>query len=101
MSIGRCVVYFNESKQHVEPVTFFGILRCAPADISLGERRSVVFLRPDWADLRGKLPSELRYGQSIDAVVLRMGATEIHEGDPPTKIESKPPSNAFLPQLRI
>src|ERR1700722_9540683 len=32
--------------------------------------------------------SELRYRQCIDAVILRMGADELHEGDLPTEIES-------------
>src|ERR1700694_4051175 len=32
--------------------------------------------------------SELRHRQCIDAVILRMGADELHEGDLPTEIES-------------
>src|ERR1700676_2535460 len=31
--------------------------------------------------------SELRHRQCIDAVILPMGADELHEGDPPTEIE--------------
>jgi hypothetical protein len=38
-------VYFDESKEHVEPVTLFSALCCAPASIDLGERRSGIFVR--------------------------------------------------------
>jgi hypothetical protein len=34
------------------------------------------------------ISSELRHRQCIDAVILRMGADELHEGDLPTEIES-------------
>jgi hypothetical protein len=48
----------------------------------------VVFVSANWPDIHELFHSELRYGQSVDAVVLGVGADEFHEGDLPTKIKS-------------
>jgi hypothetical protein len=42
----------------------------------------------DRPDLHHLFPLELRYGQSIDAVVLGMGADELHKRYLPAEIES-------------
>ena len=48
----------------------------------------MIFVRTDRSDFHQLPPLELRYGQSVDAVVLRMGADELHEGYLAVKIES-------------
>src|SRR6266436_6300761 len=68
-----CFIYFDKREEHVEPVTFLGALRCAPAGVDLGERGSMIFVRTDRPDFHHMFPLKLRYGQSIDAIVLGMG----------------------------
>jgi hypothetical protein len=47
----------------------------------------MIFVRADWPNLHHIFPSELRNGQSIDTIVLGMGADEFHEGYLPAEIE--------------
>src|SRR6516225_8686378 len=81
-------VYFDECEEHVELVTLLGALRSAPAGIDLGERGPVVFVSTDWPDFHRMCPSVLRYGQSVDAIVLGMRPDELHEGPLSAEIES-------------
>lgn len=76
-------IYFDEGEEHIELVTFLGPLRGTPAGVYLGERCSVI----------GRMSivglSELRHGQSIDAVIFAMGANELHERYLAVEIEGR------------
>ncbi len=83
-----CFIKLDKCEEHVKPVTLLGALRGTPAGVDLGQRGPVIFVRTDRPDLHQLFPLELRYGQSIDAVVLCMGADELHECYLPLEIES-------------
>lgn len=80
-------VNFNKLKPHVEPVTVLAALRCTPAGVDLSERSPVIFFGTDRTNLYQLSPLKSRYGQRINAVVLGVGADELHERYLPPEIE--------------
>jgi len=77
-----------------------GALRCPPVGVDLGERSPVIFVSSDWPDFHRMLPSELRYGQSVDAIVRGMGPDELYEGHLSAENRKRPPNGSLLQRHR-
>src|SRR5262249_13116011 len=78
----------DERQEHIELVALFGALWRAPAGFDGSECGAMIFIGTNRSDVHASLPSKLRYGQSVHAVVFGMGADEFYEDDLPAEIKS-------------